>query len=251
MEQQAIFDLFDANTNPASRWAMHHPDNTAAVTTVIPSLICPSDPQASQPILENRVWSPGSTTVPGIQNPTRAIGLWYPACIGPTVPDYCTFSANTTASRPGPNSANPTCQGCNYGTETGSFCGSLGWTGKDTFAGMFGRSCYSIGFNEVPDGLSNTLMLGETLPGHNKYNCAYCTNMSVSTTHIPLNLMYTDESPSPMNGARYTYGFKSLHPGGVNFALGDGSVRFVNDTIDYVLINQLGTRNGGEIARLP
>ena len=166
-------------------------------------------------------------------------------------PDYCTFSANPTASRPGPASANPTCQGCNYGTETGGFCQSLGWTGKDTFSGMFGRSCYCISFNEVPDGLSNTFMLGETLPGHNSYNCAYRTNMSVSTTHIPLNLMYTSLSPAPMNEARYTYGFKSLHPGGVNFALGDGSVHFINDAIDYVLINQLGTRNGGEISRLP
>jgi len=94
-------------------------------------------------------------------------------------------------------------------------------------------------------------MVGETLPGHNLYNCAYCTNMAVSTTHIPLNLMYTTESPAPMNEARYTYGFKSLHPGGVNFAMGDGSVHFIYETIDYVLINQLGTRNGGEIVGVP
>ena len=251
IEQQAVFDLFDSNTNPASRWSMSHPDNTRAVTTVIPVLICPSDPQSSEPILEDRVWSPGSTYIVGTQNPTRAMGLWYPACLGPTVPDFCTFSSDPNASHPGPQSANPCCQGCNYGSESGTICQSLGWKGYETFAGMFGRSCYSVNFSMVTDGLSNTLMVGETLPGHNQYNCAYCTNMSVSTTHIPLNLMYTADSPSPMNSSRYTYGFKSLHPGGLNFAMGDGSVHFIGETTDYILINQLGSRAGGEIARLP
>ena len=40
--------------------------------------------------------------------------------------------------------------------------------------------------------------------------------------------------------------FGSFHPGGANFANGDGSVRFLNDGIDIGLYLALGSRNGGE-----
>jgi len=46
-------------------------------------------------------------------------------------------------------------------------------------------------------------------------------------------------------------GFKSRHPGGTNFLLGDGSVRFFSATIDYRLFNNLGTRAGGEAVSVP
>jgi len=39
---------------------------------------------------------------------------------------------------------------------------------------------------------------------------------------------------------------RSFHPGGVNAALLDGSVRFVTGTIDLAVWRALGTRNGGE-----
>jgi prepilin-type N-terminal cleavage/methylation domain-containing protein/prepilin-type processing-associated H-X9-DG protein len=40
---------------------------------------------------------------------------------------------------------------------------------------------------------------------------------------------------------------RSVHPGGVNALMGDGSVRFVKDTISLPTWRALGTRNGGEI----
>jgi prepilin-type N-terminal cleavage/methylation domain-containing protein/prepilin-type processing-associated H-X9-DG protein len=39
----------------------------------------------------------------------------------------------------------------------------------------------------------------------------------------------------------------SNHPGGVNMALGDGSVRFIKDTVNLQSWWALGTRNGGEV----
>jgi prepilin-type N-terminal cleavage/methylation domain-containing protein/prepilin-type processing-associated H-X9-DG protein len=41
--------------------------------------------------------------------------------------------------------------------------------------------------------------------------------------------------------------FGSLHPGGANFALGDGSVRFVNEGIDLTAYLAFGSRNGDDI----
>ena len=48
-----------------------------------------------------------------------------------------------------------------------------------------------------------------------------------------------------------TGGFKSRHPGGASFCLGDGSVRFLSETIDYRLYNEIGTIAGGEVAQVP
>ena len=53
---------------------------------------------------------------------------------------------------------------------------------------------------------------------------------------------------------RVTYGAitsRSHHPGGVNSALLDGSIRFVNDSIDRKLWQELSTRAGREVVAVP
>jgi prepilin-type processing-associated H-X9-DG protein len=42
-------------------------------------------------------------------------------------------------------------------------------------------------------------------------------------------------------------GARSRHPGGVNLLLGDGSVRYVRDSVDPATWRAVGTRNGGEV----
>ncbi len=43
------------------------------------------------------------------------------------------------------------------------------------------------------------------------------------------------------------WGFRSNHPGGANFALADGSVKFIKDTINITTYRALGSRNVGEV----
>ena len=40
-----------------------------------------------------------------------------------------------------------------------------------------------------------------------------------------------------------SWGFKSNHPGGANFCLADGSVRFIQQNIDHHVYQLLGCRN--------
>jgi len=217
IEQSALYDSFNFDV------PMNHPDNTEEVTTVIPTLLCPSDPAASEPVFEDR--DNLSSTNPD------SLGLWYAASMGPTHPDQCPFCPESRPSY--------CCQGNNYGS-TGP---------DDNSVGMFGRYPSGYTFDSVRDGLSNTLMLGEALPDQCIYQCAYCMNFPLASTSIPMN---TFEVVDVRGGIHYrACGFKSMHPGGAHFALGDGSVHFIADVVDYRLYNEMGTRAGGEVVQVP
>jgi prepilin-type processing-associated H-X9-DG protein len=43
------------------------------------------------------------------------------------------------------------------------------------------------------------------------------------------------------------WGFRSLHPGGANFAMVDGSVKFIKNTVNYASYLALGSRAGAEV----
>ena len=43
------------------------------------------------------------------------------------------------------------------------------------------------------------------------------------------------------------WAFRSLHPGGANFAFADGSVKFIKETLNRNIYRALGTRAGGEV----
>jgi prepilin-type processing-associated H-X9-DG protein len=91
-------------------------------------------------------------------------------------------------------------------------------------------------------------MAGETIPSHSAYNGAFCVNFPVSSTTIPLNTLRSDGGSGTSQLWRAASGYKSLHPGGANFLMGDASVKFFPESIDYRLFNELGSRAGDEAA---
>jgi prepilin-type N-terminal cleavage/methylation domain-containing protein/prepilin-type processing-associated H-X9-DG protein len=233
-EESAIFQRYDF-----SHYADESPNLEFAATTTIPMLICPSDPDATRPILGNRRQGAGS------HNPLVAQGLWYTGSMGPTIPDLCEFD------QPKSSTYRSTCLGCSFGTlwpdgTPLTPCSQVHPAGStDTCAGLICRRHEGIKFRSVKDGLSKTIMVGETLPTHWVWNCVFCDNFPVSSTHIPLNTML--RSDFPVDFAKIS-GFKSAHRGGANFLMGDGSVHFLNEAIDYLTYNVLGSRANGDNA---
>ena len=118
-------------------------------------------------------------------------------------------------------------------------------------------------FADIIDGTSNTLMLGETLPNENRYSVDGSSFTAspqgmILTTIIPLNT----RTPIPPSGNAsdcntwgtqifgnwgYSAGFKSEHPGGVNFVFADGSVRFLPQNINMDTLQLLGCRNDSHV----
>ena len=161
--------------------------------------------------------------------------------MGPTIPDRCPFCPLPKNAPTDPDSY--CCQAWNFGQFPEN-------PDMDFSVGMFGQHESSgFRFQQVTDGLSNTIMNGETLPGHCIFNSAWAPNFSIYPTTIPVNHLETDNGQS---GQWFrTCGFKSLHPGGANFVMGDGSVHFFSETIDYRVYNGLGTKAGNEVVALP
>ena len=58
-----------------------------------------------------------------------------------------------------------------------------------------------------------------------------------------------DGAPNPTNYSDdgFVYGTNSAHPGGVNTLFGDGSVRFVKDSVARNVWWSLGTKASGEV----
>jgi prepilin-type N-terminal cleavage/methylation domain-containing protein/prepilin-type processing-associated H-X9-DG protein len=100
----------------------------------------------------------------------------------------------------------------------------------------------------VLDGTSNTFMLGEDVPEQNAASAAFYANGDWASCNGQLNYFFNP--PQPANWWNVMT-FRSRHPGGANFCLADGSVRFINDGIDYVLYTWLSTKAEGEAASPP
>ena len=142
----------------------------------------------------------------------------------------------------GPQGANPA--GGNYTVDT-----SVPGHGDFSRAGMMLRQ-YSVKISDVTDGLSNTLQVGEiSWNNANSYRvylrgCDSSACSSVKNIVNGINL-----SPYTANNFN-NVSFGSQHTGGAHFLLGDGSVQFLSQNIDFNTYRQLGSKAGGEVVQV-
>ncbi|MDZ4685978.1 MAG: DUF1559 domain-containing protein [Planctomycetaceae bacterium] len=130
----------------------------------------------------------------------------------------------------------------------------------------------STGMRDITDGTTNTVMVGEsyTDPNYSKdgqgmdywnffipqiwdngTNRCWSAGNGSGTEHTEAagsTLVRINSRLNPaVHGVLMEVGFGSYHVGGAFFTMGDGSVKFLSDSIDANLYQALGSRNGGEV----
>jgi prepilin-type N-terminal cleavage/methylation domain-containing protein/prepilin-type processing-associated H-X9-DG protein len=236
LEQKNVYDSinFDLAARPN---AAGYDGNQTARATVVSTYLCPSDAKN--------------------QLPTGWAGTNYRMCDGSAViaGNVPTDPANPNFSMPPPN-------------------------------GMF-QSDHSLGFRDASDGSSNTAVFSEHIKGDYNQNVATERSDTFRPGTYPAtpdeavklcnefdwrNLAFQGVSDV---GAPWIYGYHSTtgyyhvagpnkrscmfppgriattanseHPGGVNVLMGDGSVKFIKDTVNIQAWRSMGTRNLGEV----
>ncbi|MEW4452999.1 DUF1559 domain-containing protein [Bremerella sp. JC817] len=157
----------------------------------------------------------------------------------------------------GPVGQNPQ-TGTNYPLLIGSAYHS-GCTGSSERRGMAtGGVLYvdsNVRFGDITDGTSNTLVIGERFEGETSWVAGTsnsigwpCDAAAFKNLEYSINFCGPNESCSSYANSRP---FSSNHPGGAQFALGDGSISFLPETTDFDVLLSLASRSGNEPVSLP
>jgi len=117
----------------------------------------------------------------------------------------------------------------------------------------------SIGFRQIRDGASNTIMVGEKCVVEDALDLGWMsgTRSTLRNTGVPINKGWDVGGPRagaggprkslPPPDMTSTSGFSSYHAGGAQFVLCDGSVRFISENINLPVYANLGNRADMEI----
>jgi prepilin-type N-terminal cleavage/methylation domain-containing protein len=111
-----------------------------------------------------------------------------------------------------------------------------------------------IRYGEIEDGSSKTILLSESLISPDGLGWVSGTRATLRNTGTKPNFGPRPDGSAgapkvqPSNSLAVG-GFSSHHAGGINAALGDGSIHFISDSIDEALLRQLGNRADGQIMK--
>ncbi|MGE0758622.1 MAG: DUF1559 domain-containing protein [Pirellulaceae bacterium] len=157
-------------------------------------------------------------------------------------------------------------------------------TSSDIRQGAFGNGGAAT-LAKVIDGTSNALAIGESIGGIRKTSSVYgpwglqgthtCCHGRIVTSsstvlgpaqlnpgtncydkNYHINSSWQNQTCNPIAGnlspkKSYAWVFNSAHPGGAQFAMCDGSVQFLPDTMDYLTLARLAYIHDGQPVTLP
>jgi prepilin-type N-terminal cleavage/methylation domain-containing protein/prepilin-type processing-associated H-X9-DG protein len=232
LEQTPLFATFNFNINQTD------PANSTGVATVLQSYICPSDMGGNPPV----GWARTSYHV---NEGPQLCWLWGPSDL---------YGANT--NMPTPNGAFFT----NFAYPMSAFTDGLSNTTlmSERLIGDFNGALVTIRSDlfapgtapaSISDAMAQCRAIDPTnlsFQGLNNSGAPWAWVNNCETTYQHITTPNTMSCMFPANW-RIMHGASSQHPGGVNVLLGDGSVKFVKDSVNIGTWQALGSRNGGEI----
>jgi prepilin-type N-terminal cleavage/methylation domain-containing protein/prepilin-type processing-associated H-X9-DG protein len=262
MEQQPVFNSINFNLNSGGGFpaGTPHPNRTGLISQ-INSYICPSDFKQTPYDISQSANGYGQSSYAGSAG-TFDIWHWYCGC--PTSPPYggsCPAANNTEIKSDGAFMKNYIVRIANVtdGTSNSMFMGETSRFKNDPDAIFNFWSRVGWWASSVA-GTSRPSVLASVIP---KINAAFQLN---DEANFPGQISPTGDVDSWMFVANPDFrklgqfGFRSQHPGGANFLFGDGSVKFIKETIDmgtttYTPIQQrnigvyrkVATVTGGEV----
>jgi len=225
IEQENLYRLYN--------FAGAYTDNAAIGLNVIPTLYCPSGPSPTRYLDPNT-------------NVANNVTTHYYGVMGPG--DLVDNTTNVVG-------------GQTFVYRVGDGANNQAWSGngmlshyRDTTGSISTRRVVRL--TDVTDGLTNTLMLAErsvNMPNGYAFNHDYRSwirgnsggSGATKNVTFPINSTWYNGSS---NFNHISFG--SNHSGGCNFALGDGSVRFVNQNIQLNLYKAMASMDSGEVASL-
>jgi prepilin-type N-terminal cleavage/methylation domain-containing protein/prepilin-type processing-associated H-X9-DG protein len=233
IEQGNLYSRFDTTTvNPSHTAANRNDPNGLVKINVYQCPTCPLKEQA--------FGAPNNTNGDSDRIPPVASGL------PPAIPHY--YGVN------GPRGTNPA-SGTAYPVGTALHEGV-----PSARSGMFQRDG-ALTFASVTDGTANTMMIAEMAWVSPLYGTRYRTwvrggeeysgfvagrpSFVVSGRNVtnPINAIFIANLIVPYNDMP----FGSMHTGGMNACFGDGSVRFLRQSLDMVTYRAMASRDGGEV----
>ena len=238
LEETAISEGLDF-----SKRMWDEPNKSLVGNKKITVQICPSDPDG------------------GLEGHTRMNPL-ASSFIGPRDDSYQSMQETYIPSGGAVNPFRPNCPSPAWSDRRNCQSEVAGWKDKGA-PGLFAAGngiAYRI--KQCTDGTSKTFLIGECLPHRSIHVMLWHSLGVVASTNMPPNywLLRPDcpnephpPASTPVDNSCHLAlnGFNSLHAGGVNMAMADGSVHFVADEIDYRTWVFLGNRADGELVELP
>jgi prepilin-type N-terminal cleavage/methylation domain-containing protein len=252
IEQTALADQYDNNWPAFSGFGPIADSNVQVIQTPLEVYTCPSAPGSPQ----DRMYDADYTNA-GFPIQFRAAPSDYTASTGV----LGVFAGIAYANYPG---------GAGGDRE-----GGLLFTGSD-LNNPTQMDIHSNRFADFTDGTSNTILVGERTGGNTLYSGTQAiADTTFVTTYLPVNgggwgdilngehwlggSLYDPPPTVPIAqgpcGINCTNvrgnGFHAFHPGGCQFLLGDGSVRFISETVSQFVLASAITRGKGESFTLP
>jgi prepilin-type N-terminal cleavage/methylation domain-containing protein len=215
LEQENLFRIYDAARQTNGNWALTVPNKE----TIIPSLVCPSDPNSP------KVQTRDTNVVNGV-SVTQGLHTNYVTCSGSTL--YTT----------------------NGLTQNGVFYVKSRHTVGNIPDGT-SNTIFASEILVVPDNTTANDLRGRyanSWYGNNNFTTFNPPNTTqpdlqgyqgISTVRAPSTTVATS-TPAGLFA-------RSNHTGGVMVLMGDGGVRFVSDNINLITWQAMGTREGGEV----